>query len=52
MRTILIAALIVAFAAPLSAQDFSKGWSAYESGNYATALKEWKPLAEQGIATA
>jgi uncharacterized protein len=52
MRAILIAALIVAFAAPLSAQDFLKGWAAYESGDYATALKEWKPLAEQGAADA
>ena len=52
MRIILIAVLIVAFAAPLSAQDFNKGWAAYESGDYATALKEWKPLAQQGLAQA
>ncbi len=31
----------------VSAQDFSKGWAAYETGDFATALKEWKPLAEQ-----
>ena len=24
--------------------------SAYESGNFATALRKWKPLAEQGDA--
>ena len=52
MRTILIAALIVAFAAPLSSQDFNKGVDAYYSGDYATALKEWEPLAEQGLAQA
>jgi len=28
--------------------DLQKGWGAYEIGDYATALKEWKPLAEQG----
>lgn len=48
MRAILIAALIEAFAAPLSAWDYFKGDAAFKSGDYATALKEWKPLAEQG----
>tara|TARA_Y100001934_G_scaffold39083_1_gene45843 strand:+ start:509 stop:1249 length:741 start_codon:yes stop_codon:yes gene_type:complete len=28
--------------------DFRKGLTAYKSGDYATALREWKPLAEQG----
>ena len=32
--------------------DFQKGVAAYKSGDYATALREWKPLAEQGDATA
>ena len=32
--------------------DFAKGSAAYESGDYATALKEWTPLAEQGDADA
>tara|TARA_Y100000588_G_scaffold385306_1_gene478336 strand:+ start:7197 stop:7433 length:237 start_codon:yes stop_codon:yes gene_type:complete len=32
--------------------DFNKGLAAYKSGDYATALHEWKPLAEQGDATA
>jgi len=32
--------------------DFAKGFDAYESGDYATALKEWTPLAEQGDAVA
>ena len=26
--------------------DFQKGHAAYRSGDYATALREWKPLAE------
>ena len=28
--------------------DFQKGLEAYYKGDYATALKEWKPLAEEG----
>ena len=32
--------------------DFQKGYAAYESGDYATALREWTPLAEQGDADA
>jgi TPR repeat protein len=34
------------------AQDYVKGSDAYRSGDFATALKEWKPLAEQGDAEA
>ena len=34
------------------AQDFQKGFAAYNAGDYATALKEWRPLAEQGNADA
>jgi TPR repeat protein len=30
--------------------DFQRGSIAYESGDYVTALREWKPLAEQGDA--
>ncbi len=32
--------------------DFQKGQAAYERRNYATALREWTPLAEQGDAEA
>ena len=32
--------------------DFQKGWNAYTKKDYATALREWKPLAEQGNASA
>jgi TPR repeat protein len=28
--------------------DFQKGWDAYDRKDYATALKEWEPLADQG----
>jgi hypothetical protein len=32
--------------------DFQKGYTAYKSGDYATALREWEPLAKQGNAFA
>jgi len=32
--------------------DFDKGLDAANSGDYVTALKEWRPLAEQGDASA
>ena len=32
--------------------DFQKGYTAYQTGDYATALREWRPLAEQGNANA
>ena len=28
--------------------DFQKGLTAYDRGDYATALREWTPLAKQG----
>ena len=31
-----------------SGNDFLKGLNAYHSGDFATALREWTPLAEQG----
>ena len=35
-------------AGPLAAQDYYKGLAAWQAGDYATALQEWLPLAEQG----
>ena len=32
--------------------DFKAGMDAYNRGDYATALREWRPLAEQGDASA
>tara|TARA_E500000331_G_C16927981_1_gene570693 strand:+ start:135 stop:683 length:549 start_codon:yes stop_codon:yes gene_type:complete len=32
--------------------DFQKGYAAYQNKDYATALREWRPLAEQGNADA
>ena len=37
---------------PAFSADFQKGVTAYNSGDFATALREWKPLAEQGFADA
>ena len=30
--------------------DFNKGVAAYKSGDFATALREWRPLARRGNA--
>ena len=38
--------------APIAAQDFQKGLAAARAGDYATALQEWTPLAEQGDVSA
>ena len=31
-----------------TAQDFDKGLDAYSAGDYQTALREWRPLADRG----
>ncbi len=49
--TVMLALVVVLVAAPAWA-DFKTGMEAYERGAYATALKEWRPLAEQGDALA
>ena len=36
----------------MAAQDFKKGLAADQRGDYATALRQWRPLAEQGDADA
>ena len=43
--------LFLLFGSPASA-DFQKGSDAAQKGDYATAFKEWKPLAEKGNAEA
>jgi TPR repeat protein len=37
---------------PAFSADFQKGLDAYDRGDYATALREWTPLAEQGKSVA
>ena len=49
-RSIAAAAVFILGASAVFAQDFDAGSRAYEAGDYATALKEWTPLAEQGDA--
>ena len=45
--------LLVLLVSPMSfGADFQKGVTAAENGDYATALREWMPLAEQGYASA
>lgn len=31
-----------------TAQDYDAGLAAYEAGNFATARRDWAPLADQG----
>ena len=50
-RLALAVALLIALATPSQA-DFQDGLAAYNRGDYATALQEFKPLAEQGYANA
>jgi len=45
-------AILVLLALPAAAQDVAKGLLAYQSGDFAAALQEWRPLAEQGNADA
>jgi len=39
---------VVMLATSAFAQDWDKGLDAYNAGDYATALQEWRPLAGQG----
>jgi uncharacterized protein len=52
---LMIAAMIVLIGlggAGSARADFQAGLKAAQAGDYATALREWRPLAEQGHATA
>ncbi len=51
LAVLLAASLVALVPLTISAVDqakFSAGWAAYKSGDYATALREWRPLAEHG----
>ncbi len=50
--TMMLALVIVLVAAPAWAADLEAGKEAYDRGDYVTALKEWRPLAEHGHAKA
>ncbi len=50
LKVIALASLLISNAC--YSQDFDKGVKACEPGNYATAMREWRPLAEQGVVKA
>ena len=45
-------AVLLGSARMSASADFQKGVAAAKNGDYATALREWTPLAEQGHASA
>ena len=47
-----ISLVLAVGAGAVVAQDFQKGALAYQAGDYAAAVKEWRPLAERGNAKA
>ena len=49
---LLTLAVLLGSAGISESADLQKGWDAYKNKDYATALREWKPLAEQGNADA
>jgi len=51
-RILLILPVLLLFSVSHLFADFWKGVDAYNNGDYATALNEWRPLAEQGNASA
>ena len=51
-HTCLLIPIVIALFAPAEASDFATGMEAYKRGDYKTALREWRPLAEQGDAWA
>ena len=55
MKTLLIRSLLafsLLTSCPITHAGFDEGLAAYQKRNFATALKEWRPLAEQGNAVA
>ena len=48
LKPLTLALALTFSAGPLVAQDFDKGLAAYKAQDYATALQEWRPLAESG----
>ena len=48
MKLLSALAVGILLAGPVSAQDLAKGIATYKAGDYATALQELRPLAEQG----
>ena len=52
IKTIVHLFMVIVLSLMLAAStwaDFQAGQNAYDRGDYETALKEWRPLAEQGV---
>lgn len=52
LRTAAVVGLLAWTGATPAWADFQEGLAAYRAGDFHTALKEWRPLAEQGLAKA
>ena len=52
MKRIALATVLLVSLVGLARAGSDEGVAAYERGDYATALKEWRPLAEQGFSAA
>jgi uncharacterized protein len=48
LTSLMVGAFFMFSAVSAHAQDYAKGVAAYQTGDFATAMKEWLPLAEQG----
>jgi TPR repeat protein len=48
LHCVVVAMLALTFATPSTAQNFYKGMEAYKQADYATAMREWEPLAVRG----
>ena len=48
LTTLVILTGLIGSGGAVWAQDLNKGLKAAQSGDFATAMKEWKPLAERG----
>jgi len=51
-RRIVLAAVLAFLSGPALGADIDDGQAAYNAGDYATAIRLWRPLAEQGNARA
>ena len=48
MKRLFLSALLAVLFASTAKADFDDGLAAYEEGDYAAALREWRPLADEG----
>jgi TPR repeat protein len=47
LKTLLLSLLLTTSLIGVAYADFQDGWKAYQAKDYATAIKEWKPIAGQ-----